>query len=84
MLGLSVVLTYDCLDYIKLMNVWIIFGFHNSVIFSYIQLCECYCVYHVLWLFDVAKGGEKRGLEILEIKRLNLETFRRLEIKVNK
>ena len=54
------------------------------MIFSYIQLCECYCVYHVLWLFDVAKGGEKRGLEILEIKRLNLETFRRLEIKVNK
>ena len=65
-------LTYECL---------IIFGFNDSVIFSYIELCECSCVYHALWLFDVAKGGEKRGLEILEIKCLNLEAFRRLEIK---
>ena len=60
------------------MNVWIIFGFNDYVIFSYIELCECSCVYHVLWLFDVAKGGEKQDLEI---KRLNLEAFRRLEIK---
>ena len=64
------------------MNVWIIFGFNDSVIFSHIELCACSCVYHVLWLFDVAKRGEKwGGLEILEIKRLNLEAFRRIEIK---
>jgi len=68
MLGLYVVLNYDCLDYIYLMNVWIIFDFNDSMIFSYIKLyeCSCDCFYHVLWLFDVAKGGEKRGFSNLE------------------
>jgi len=62
MLGLYVVLNYDCLDYIYLMNVWFIFGFNDSVIFGSIKLYKCSCVdCHTLWLFDVAKGGEKWG-----------------------
>ena len=34
------------------------------------MLCVCFklCMFYALWLFDVAKGGEKMG--ILEIKIL--------------
>ena len=46
---------------------------NDSMKFNYIGLYECSCVvYHVLWLFNVANGGEKRG---------GLEAFRSLEIE---
>jgi len=58
-----VVLNYDCLDYLYLMNVWFIFGFNDSVIFSSIKLYECSCVVLIAYFgFFMLPKGERNGV----------------------